>query len=75
MFAPVTAIRQMVSDDTHVYWTSNQDGVGTVGRCPLEGCDGPPQILAQVTEPWGITLDALAAYFVTEDGEIYKVAK
>jgi hypothetical protein len=74
-FAPVTNIRQIVVDDTHVYWTSQQDNVGTVGRCPIDGCGGPPEIMAQVSQPWGITFDPIAIYFVTEDGAIYKVAK
>jgi hypothetical protein len=75
VFAPVTGIRQIVVDSSHVYWTSQQDNVGTVGRCPIDGCDGPPEIMAQIPEPWGITFDPVAIYFVTEDGAIYKVAK
>ncbi|KIG15839.1 hypothetical protein DB30_05146 [Enhygromyxa salina] len=75
VFANVTGIRKIVADSSHLYWTSQQDGVGTVGRCPLAGCDGPPEILAQVEDPWGITFDPAAIYFVTETGSIYKVAK
>jgi hypothetical protein len=75
VFASVGGVRKLAIDSTHVYWTSTQDGVGTVGRCPISGCDGPPEILAQVTQPWGITFDPIAIYFVTEAGSIYKVAK
>jgi hypothetical protein len=75
VFADVVGVRKIVVDDTHVYWTSSQDNVGTVGRCPIDGCDGPPEILAQVPQPWGITFDPAAIYVVTEAGVIFKVAK
>jgi hypothetical protein len=75
MFAPVGSLREMAIDGTHVYWTSQQDGVGTVGRCPHDGCDGPPQILMQVMQPWGIAVDQAAVFVVTEAGEIWRVAK
>jgi hypothetical protein len=75
VFADVGAIRNIVVDDTHVYWTSNDNGVGTVGRCPIAGCDGPPEVVAQVGKPWGITYDEAAVYFVTENGFIFKWAK
>jgi hypothetical protein len=75
LFANVGFVRKLAIDDTHVYWTATQDDVGTVGRCPISGCDGPPEIMAQVPQPWGITFDPVAIYFVTEAGSIYKVAK
>lgn len=69
------SVYRMAIDDTHLYWTSNSGDVGSVQRCPLDGCAGAPEILAQVTDPWGITLDDVAAYFVTEAGSLYKIAK
>ena len=75
VFADVNEVRRIISDSNYLYWTSNQDGVGTVARCPHDGCNGPPEILAQVPQPWGIALDPVAVYFVTEAGSIYKVAK
>ncbi|PRQ07661.1 hypothetical protein [Enhygromyxa salina] len=75
VFATATQLLAMAADSSHLYWTSQQDGVGVVSRCPLAGCDGPPEILAQIDEAWGLTFDPVAIYFVTETGFIYKVAK
>ena len=75
VFADVGGVRNLLVDDTHVYWTSNENNLGTVGRFPIAGCDGPPEILAQVPQPWGITDDAAAIYVVTEAGSILKIAK
>lgn len=68
------AVRFMAIDDTHLYWTSTTDA-GSVQRCPLAGCGGPPEHLADAAQPWGITLDDVAVYWVTEAGGIHKVAK
>jgi hypothetical protein len=70
-----TSVRFMAIDDTHLYWTSTSADVGSVQRCPLEGCGGAPEVLGQTPQPWGITLDDVAVYWVTEAGGIYKVAK
>jgi hypothetical protein len=70
-----TTVRYMAVDDTHLYWTATSMDIGTVQRCPLDGCGGPPEVLGQSPQPWGITLDGDAVYWVTEQGGIYKVAK
>jgi hypothetical protein len=70
-----TTVRRTAIDDTHLYWTSTSMDIGTIQRCPLDGCAGAPEVLGQSQQPWGITLDQDAVYWVTEQGSIFKVAK
>jgi hypothetical protein len=71
------SVRRLVIDDEQVYWTATAGGgQGSVQRCPLDGCPGAPEILADpIDSPWGINVDDVAVYWVTEAGSIGKIAK
>jgi hypothetical protein len=67
--------RHIAVNNRYVYWTLA--GPNTVERCPLAGCAaGTPEVVASTDgAPWGITLDNNAVYWVTENGEVGKVAQ
>lgn len=67
-------VYEMTSDSSGVYWTS-RGGVHSVKACRSAKCAGGPSVLALTQEPWGITTDRDAVYWVTESGAVMKVAK
>jgi hypothetical protein len=70
-------VLDIAADATGVYWTTYGPS-GTIAMCPLSGCDGGVTVLAQQSEPYGITLDASAIYWTTfdpTDGAVMKLAK
>jgi hypothetical protein len=65
--------RFIAVSNRHVYWTAGS--VNSVQRCPLAGCSGTPEVMASTTgSPWGITVDSTVVYWVTESGQVGKVA-
>jgi hypothetical protein len=64
----------MVADDTHLYWAVRGTDA-SIRRCPLEGCTGTPELMAETEQPWGLTQDELAIYWTTETGIVTKIAK
>lgn len=66
----------IAADTDGVYWTARVAGGGdSVATCALGSCAGGPKIIASSNLPWGITTDATAVYWVTEGGQVMKVAK
>jgi len=67
--------RDLVVDDSGVYWTSYGDG--QVRTCPLAGCSAPIVLATNQTGPWGIAVDANSVYWANHDGpgQIVKVRK
>jgi hypothetical protein len=66
----------IVCDESGVYWTNHAATSGTVVTCSHTGCGTAPKVLALgQSNPWGITTDATAVYWVTEGGGVFKVAK
>jgi hypothetical protein len=63
----------LTTDGSHVYFTCNS----VLYRCPLSGCGASPTGLAGASNLDGPTLtnDASALYWVTEWGELKKLAK
>ena len=63
-------------DDEHVYWPARGASTGSVQRCPLDGCGGAPEILAEgIDNPWSMNQDDVAVYWVSDSGSIWKIAK
>jgi hypothetical protein len=75
-FGTGPAIFGLACDDTGVYWANHVSNSGTVVACPHAGCGAAPKVLALGQDrPWGIAADAQAVYWVTEGGNVLKVAK
>jgi hypothetical protein len=71
-----TSVYDIHVDDTHVYWIARGVGLASIQRCPLDGCDPNPELLDTTNnDPWALNDDADALYWVTEDGNIMKIAK
>lgn len=73
-FAATSAdVIALVSDGTKLYWTDR--GNGSIGSCPVALCKTPVAIATGQGKVWGITEDADAVYWVTEEGFVRKIAK
>jgi hypothetical protein len=76
----LTAPYGVAVDDTYIYFT-NYTSAGTVQRCPLTGCSGPPEtLLSNLSSPGAIAVDARAVYVanygaVDGSGSVMEVAK
>jgi hypothetical protein len=60
----------------YVYWGNGNSAHTTLHRCPLEGCSGPPQIIANLptSDVVALALDDEALYWVTYQGDVQKLA-
>jgi hypothetical protein len=67
--------RELAVSSAGVFWTVEMSGNGAVLRCPLDGCTEMPEILTTFTvKPWGVAVDDDAVYWVTEAGQVGKLA-
>ncbi|HTQ02320.1 MAG TPA: hypothetical protein VMI54_00635 [Polyangiaceae bacterium] len=71
--------RKVFTVDGLVYWAAAGDtpnATGSIVRCPETGCNGgtPDAVATTTAGPWGLTVADGVLYWVTESGEVGKVA-
>jgi hypothetical protein len=70
--------RKVFATSENVYWavTAGNSVPGAIVSCPVSGCDGAdPQVVVTTTpKPWGVTVAAGVLYWVSESGEVGKLA-
>jgi hypothetical protein len=80
--APRARIYSVVADSAHVYFAmevTQPDGglpTGAIGRCPLDGCQGTPEILATAeAKIIGLAIDRGALFWsvYSRNGAIYRL--
>lgn len=71
MLGPAVSPWGVAVDDAYVYCAN--EGGDTVSRVPRAG--GATEILATSPMPVGITVDAVAVYWSTYAGQVFRLAK
>jgi len=70
--------RKVFATTDKVYWaaTAGNGIAGAIVSCPVAGCNGSdPTVVAVTTaNPWGVTVANGVLYWVTESGEVGKIA-
>ncbi len=66
--ADTRLVKRVAVNGSHVYWACADTGSGIVSRCPVAGCVGAPEVLANPGEPTGLTLDPTFVTWADHNG-------